>query len=244
MANINNLFNLMEQRNIKAKKLSDDTGISTGNISDWKSGRSMPSADKLEILSNYFECSIDYLLGKDDKEGAYNMNDKSINDFYLIFNDALCFRIDSLCNRKNLSILDMINECNLNKGFVTYLKRLNKPLPLSTLEKICKFLKITVEDLLLGVPLCAEHSCKIVTLKNYSYIESFDNSTFARQFRQYASKLSMYERYILLEQINQSMIKSLYTESNNQQETEPQKLIAEVKRSVDTIEDDTTEKLW
>ena len=49
---------------MKKEKLSDDTGISTGNISDWKSGRSMPTASKLVILADYLDCSVDYLLVK------------------------------------------------------------------------------------------------------------------------------------------------------------------------------------
>lgn len=63
MANLDNLFNLMKEKGITAKQLSASTGISTGNISDWKSGRSMPTASKLIILSNYFGCSIDFILG-------------------------------------------------------------------------------------------------------------------------------------------------------------------------------------
>ena len=66
MTKIPILFKIMEERKISAKKLSDDTGISTGNISDWKSGRSMPSGAKLQILSEYFDVSTDYLLGREE----------------------------------------------------------------------------------------------------------------------------------------------------------------------------------
>ena len=59
------LFELLSQRGITAKKLSEDTGISTGNISDWKSGRAKPSSEKLSILADYFNVSTDYLLGND-----------------------------------------------------------------------------------------------------------------------------------------------------------------------------------
>lgn len=66
MTKIPILFKIMEERKISAKKLSDDTGISTGNISDWKSGRSMPSGAKLQVLSKYFDVSTDYLLGHEE----------------------------------------------------------------------------------------------------------------------------------------------------------------------------------
>lgn len=66
MVNLNNLFLRIKQLNLNAKNVSDNTGISTGNISDWKSGRSMPSAIKLDVLADYLDCSVDYLLGRTD----------------------------------------------------------------------------------------------------------------------------------------------------------------------------------
>lgn len=66
MANIDNLFIRISELNLTAKKVSDATGISTGNLSDWKKGRCLPSADKLEKLADYLGCSVDYLLGKTD----------------------------------------------------------------------------------------------------------------------------------------------------------------------------------
>ncbi|NLK39468.1 MAG: helix-turn-helix domain-containing protein [Clostridiales bacterium] len=67
MTKIPRLFQILEERNISRKELSRATGISPGNISDWKTGRSKPSADKLRILSDYLGVSVDYLLGR---EGA------------------------------------------------------------------------------------------------------------------------------------------------------------------------------
>ena len=65
MTKIPKLFELMQERGISPAKLSSDTGISAGNISDWKSGRSKPSAAKLAILSKYFGITTDYLLGNE-----------------------------------------------------------------------------------------------------------------------------------------------------------------------------------
>ena len=66
MVNLDNLFKRISERGLNAKKVSEATGISTGNISDWKSGRSMPTAIKLDILASYLDCSVDYLLGRTD----------------------------------------------------------------------------------------------------------------------------------------------------------------------------------
>ena len=66
MVNLDNLFLRLKELKINTKKVSDDTGISTGNISEWKNGRSLPSAVKLDILADYLNCSVDYLLGRTD----------------------------------------------------------------------------------------------------------------------------------------------------------------------------------
>ena len=66
MANIDKLFVRISELNLTAKKVSDATGISTGNLSDWKKGRCLPSAEKLEKLADCLDCSVDYLLGRTD----------------------------------------------------------------------------------------------------------------------------------------------------------------------------------
>lgn len=66
MINWSNLLSLLSIRGT-AKKISDATGISTGNISDWRSGRSKPTAEALVLLADYFDVSVDYLLGRTDK---------------------------------------------------------------------------------------------------------------------------------------------------------------------------------
>ena len=66
MANIQNLFEYMKEHNVTAINLSKATGISTGNISDWKKGRCLPSAEKLEKMADFLNISIDFLLGRTD----------------------------------------------------------------------------------------------------------------------------------------------------------------------------------
>lgn len=60
------IFSLMAEKNITATELSEKTGISTGNISDWKSGRSSPKIDALIKISEVLDVSVDYLLGKEE----------------------------------------------------------------------------------------------------------------------------------------------------------------------------------
>ena len=45
--------------------VSKDTGIAQSTISDWKTGRSNPKLEKLQILADYFGVPITYFIGGD-----------------------------------------------------------------------------------------------------------------------------------------------------------------------------------
>lgn len=64
-----NLQNLLSTRG-KKTELSEKTGISTGNISDWfnPDKPAQPSADALYKIAECFDCSVDYLMGLTDIE--------------------------------------------------------------------------------------------------------------------------------------------------------------------------------
>lgn len=63
----NNLQKLLTGYREKTK-LSEKTGISTGNISDWfnPNKTAQPSADALFKIAEYFDCSVDYLMDRTD----------------------------------------------------------------------------------------------------------------------------------------------------------------------------------
>ena len=64
MVDLNNFFLRMAEQGFNYVSLSKATGISTGNIGDWKKGRSVPSASALILLADCLDCSIDYLVGR------------------------------------------------------------------------------------------------------------------------------------------------------------------------------------
>ena len=65
MSKIPLLFQLLTERHISQTKLSKDTGLSLGAISDWKSGRSKPSHSAIKTLCEYLALPLDYF--DDDK---------------------------------------------------------------------------------------------------------------------------------------------------------------------------------
>lgn len=60
---VKRLFELIEERNINQKELADATGVARSSFTDWKSGKSIPSGERLIALANYFGVTAEYLLG-------------------------------------------------------------------------------------------------------------------------------------------------------------------------------------
>ena len=80
------LFELMANKNIKAVAVSEGTEISTSNISDWKSGRSAPGIDSLNLLADFFDVSVDYLLGRETDTPSLSPEELRLIEIYRSFN--------------------------------------------------------------------------------------------------------------------------------------------------------------
>ena len=53
---------LLEINKTTVYRVSKDTGISASTLTDWKYGRSVPKADKLKKIAEYFDVGINYFL--------------------------------------------------------------------------------------------------------------------------------------------------------------------------------------
>ncbi len=59
---------LLQKYNTTPYQVSKATGISQSSLSDWKTGRAKPKADKLLILAEYFGVTVDYFLKGDENK--------------------------------------------------------------------------------------------------------------------------------------------------------------------------------
>ncbi|MDF2876693.1 MAG: helix-turn-helix domain protein [Sporomusa sp.] len=57
---------LLQQHNISKQTLGTAIGVSRPAISQFASGANLPSIDKLVALAEYFNVSVDYLIGLSD----------------------------------------------------------------------------------------------------------------------------------------------------------------------------------
>ena len=61
---------LLKEKNVTPYRVAKETGIAQSTFSDWKKGKSAPKTDKLQKIADYFDVSVDYLLGKTDIKKA------------------------------------------------------------------------------------------------------------------------------------------------------------------------------
>ena len=54
--------NLLKMNKTTVYRVSKDTGISPSTLTDWKYGRSIPKADKLRKIAEYFDVNINYFF--------------------------------------------------------------------------------------------------------------------------------------------------------------------------------------
>ncbi len=76
---------LRRESNLTADELGKIVGVSRFSVSNWETGRNQPNNDILFKLSEYFNCSIDYLLGRtDQRRPAENI---TADDFTIAFSN-------------------------------------------------------------------------------------------------------------------------------------------------------------
>lgn len=70
---------LMKAKGCSAYQVSKETGIAQSTLSDWKSGKSVPKADKIQKIADYFGVSADYLMTGEEKEDGpkYYLNEET-----------------------------------------------------------------------------------------------------------------------------------------------------------------------
>ena len=65
MALSEKLYTLRKKSGLSQEQLAEQLSVSRQAISKWESGQSVPESDKLIVISNYYNVSLDYLLKED-----------------------------------------------------------------------------------------------------------------------------------------------------------------------------------
>ena len=73
---MNRLKELRIKKNIKQQDLAKALNVTKQSISNWENGKRLPNIEILILLADFYNCSLDYLVGRELKED----NLKTINN--------------------------------------------------------------------------------------------------------------------------------------------------------------------
>lgn len=82
---------LCEERGVTPYRVAKDTGITTATLSNWKKGRYVPKADKLQRIADYFGVPLRYLM-TGEKPPVIHYDEKETD----AFNDEMKLLIETV----------------------------------------------------------------------------------------------------------------------------------------------------
>ena len=71
------LFEILEERKITAKQISDSTGVSTSSMAAWRSGARKPKIEAIQSIADYLNVPVEYLTGSDEDPNALDLEIKA-----------------------------------------------------------------------------------------------------------------------------------------------------------------------
>lgn len=75
------LRSLAEDRNLTQKQLAADLGIPASTVGGYFQGTSEPDLEMVKRLAVYFNCTVDYLLGKKSQQAISIQEDTLLHVF-------------------------------------------------------------------------------------------------------------------------------------------------------------------
>ncbi len=84
-----NYEKLLELKKSTSYKVAKATGIAHSTLSDWKNGRSVPKADKLKLIADYFGVEMSCLVGNCFEDGCFSFaeNEMQKGSYDVVFTD-------------------------------------------------------------------------------------------------------------------------------------------------------------
>lgn len=110
-----NLKFLREEKGLNQSELAKKIGLRQSHISSWELNTSDPSLYNISLIADYFNVSIDYLIGREFEDGTIIINNAKQN----LSNKNMVYILDNLCNEYNYKLSEEISN-----ALITILKNL------------------------------------------------------------------------------------------------------------------------
>lgn len=140
MININRLKDIREDNDISQEEMADILGINRSTYSLWELGINVIQLKALCNFADYFDCSIDYVLGLTKNKNKHNLI-KGL-DLKVIGNNLKQLRIKNKLSQLNVAdLLGVSQACivRYEKGLIC--------ISTQNVYKLAKEFKVSINDL-------------------------------------------------------------------------------------------------
>jgi len=167
---------LRERDNKTQKEFAKIFNMSHANISRYESGTQEPTLSMLNLFSEYFEVTIDYLLGKtDDPHGDSNA-----------INPKLMQRIKDLREKHNLTQIQLAAMLGLSRPTIAMYESGKVNPQLTIITKLSEYFGVTTDYLLGLVEDPGEQKTKLVPSSDFPNNEEWNEM---KKYTEYISVL-------------------------------------------------------
>lgn len=101
---------LRESKGLKKKELADILNVSAACISQYENGTSMPGHDILLCIAQYFNVSLDFLLGNESELPKFQLSDIFYDNMSYLSLLTACVQIPKKKRQALLSIINALRE--------------------------------------------------------------------------------------------------------------------------------------
>ena len=134
-----NLIDLTSDQGLSLKRLSKKVDISSSLLYRYAIEERFPTIESIIKLANYFNCSINFLVGLDDEPSSANL--KSIFDSHVFLS-----RYNNLITTNNLSHYALSKKINISENGYSVWQKGSMPY-LDTLIKLADFFGVSIDYL-------------------------------------------------------------------------------------------------
>ena len=135
---VENLKDLMFDNNLTQKDLADNTGIDRASISRYLKGNCIPNLKAVVKLSEYFNCSVDFLIGKSTEN----------NHIKFLLCPPFSERLKLYLDKYDGTALNLCKVVGLpDSRFYGWLAGTNFP-RIDSVEKLADYFKVSIDQFL------------------------------------------------------------------------------------------------
>ena len=110
--NFERLYFLREDKDLTQEQLGKALNVSRVAISQWESNKEIIPLTKLNMSSNYFNVSLDYIVGLSDEKQTNNLNIK-------LDKKLIGTRLQEFRNKFNITQEQLANELNTSHSTIS-----------------------------------------------------------------------------------------------------------------------------